>query len=210
VSATVEARVAAWVADHPGHDARQIAAEVRARLATVREVLASPLFTASQGPGRAQTYVLSGGASKPLPLVPPVPVSQAQKMQALLADGGWHSIAELWAVGVGRPNSRASELRKRGLNVEHRQDRFESHPSRAHQYRLVALDESGCETVVGASAALSSSVPAAPTPPGSDPCQQRDARTLGGLSVSPHREPGAQTAEQLTLTGVEFRRREAA
>lgn len=64
--------------------------------------------------------------------------SQCEVMWALLQDGRWHSDATLWDAGIGRPNSRAAELRARhGATIEHRRDPDEAVPSRAHQYRLV-------------------------------------------------------------------------
>lgn len=64
--------------------------------------------------------------------------SQADRMLTLLKDGQWHSIGELFtAAGVGRPNSRAADLRARGHHIEYRHDPRYELPSQAHQYRLV-------------------------------------------------------------------------
>ena len=60
-------------------------------------------------------------------------------MWQLLQDGRWHTNAELLEHGVGRPNSRAAELRARNhATIEHRHDPNEHRPLHAHAYRLVA------------------------------------------------------------------------
>lgn len=64
--------------------------------------------------------------------------SQAETMWELLQDGHWHTNAELLEHGVGRPNSRAAELRKRhGADIRHDHDLNEERPLHAHAYRLV-------------------------------------------------------------------------
>jgi hypothetical protein len=65
--------------------------------------------------------------------------SQCEVMWELLQDGGWHTNAELWEHGIGRPNSRACELRARhGATIVHDVDPDEHRPAFAHRYRLVA------------------------------------------------------------------------
>lgn len=65
-------------------------------------------------------------------------ISQAEAMWELLQDGRWHTNAELLEYGVGRPNSRAAELRKRHhATIEHDHDLNEERPLHAHAYRLV-------------------------------------------------------------------------
>lgn len=59
-------------------------------------------------------------------------------MWELLRDGRWHTNAELWEHGIGRPNSRAAELRSRHhATIEHAVDPDEHQPAFAHRYRLV-------------------------------------------------------------------------
>jgi len=59
-------------------------------------------------------------------------------MWALLQDGRWHTNAELLEHGIGRPNSRAAELRKRyDADIRHEHDPDEDRPLHAHAYRLV-------------------------------------------------------------------------
>lgn len=64
--------------------------------------------------------------------------SQADAMWDLLQDGRPHTNAELLEHGVGRPNSRAAELRERhGVDIVHEHDPNEHRPLHAHSYRLV-------------------------------------------------------------------------
>ena len=65
--------------------------------------------------------------------------SQCDVMWDLLQDGGWHTNAEFWEYGIGRPNSRAAELRARhAATIEHDIDEDEHRPAFAHRYRLIA------------------------------------------------------------------------
>lgn len=64
--------------------------------------------------------------------------SQCDVMWELLQDGRWHTNAELWEHGIGRPNSRAAELRARhAATILHDVDPSEHRPAFAHRYRLV-------------------------------------------------------------------------
>lgn len=59
-------------------------------------------------------------------------------MWELLQDGRWHTNAELSSLGVGRPNSRAAELRTRHhAQIDHDFDPAAENAQLAHRYRLV-------------------------------------------------------------------------
>ena len=137
MTALLEDKVYALVLDKPNQTTDQIAMTLRARRASVERILKfSGMFEHSVGANRARVWrVASRATGRPRTAAKP---SQAQRMADLLADGQWHSDAELWDIGVGRPNSRAAELRSRGFMVEHRREASEVLPSRAHQYRITS------------------------------------------------------------------------
>jgi hypothetical protein len=237
MSGLLQDRIASYLLDHPNRSVRQIAGDLRAREASVRAILGSSgLFCQHDGPGKAVTFTLGIAPAEPSRCGPSRregAETDCDFLYRVLSDGKPHNLNEILRRsfaerGCGLTvHSRAAELRRdRGLEVANWKDGKRGDGS---WYRLVALEEVRRAADGEAAPRLaSSSVPAAPTPPGSDPCQQRDARTLGGLSVSPHREPGAQTAEtssdlgadrvgvvearggQLTFAAPEFRKRVAA
>lgn len=64
------------------------------------------------------------------------PPSQCERVHAVLRDHAWHSIEEIHQrAGTMRLNSRISDLRERGLSIEH------SIRHGHHGYRLVPLGE---------------------------------------------------------------------
>lgn len=63
------------------------------------------------------------------------PQSQAARILRALSDGRWHSSAAIHRkVGTTRLNSRISELRKRGYEIEH--ERVKGRGPFGHRYRL--------------------------------------------------------------------------
>lgn len=67
--------------------------------------------------------------------------SQAARILRVLADGRWHTAAKIQrAAGKSRLNSRVSELRKRGYQIEHEQIPGK-HGALGHRYRLLGKPE---------------------------------------------------------------------
>lgn len=198
MTALLEDKVYALVLDKPNQTTDQIAMTLRVRRASVERILKfSGMFEHSVGANRARVWrVASRATGRPRTAAKP---SQAQRMADLLADGQWHSDAELWDIGVGRPNSRAAELRSRGYTVEHRREASEVLPSRAHQYRITSRP-------LGEVAAVC------------DPLPSRAAASPSGRGWADGTPPpgrgkhaaAAQQDGQLTLVGGAFTRSAAA
>lgn len=100
-------------------------------------------------------------------------MTDADFLFSVLADGEWHSHAEILAESIRHRgygltvHSRAADLRKRGHTVETHLER-NGNGRAISFYRLVTLDESAVATDrcgTDAAAADSSSVPATPEPP---------------------------------------------
>lgn len=119
--ADLESRVRDFVRQHPGLTLTEIARGVRARTASVLDVLAAEEFSACErgahAADRAQVYRLvvksgekSGRAARR---------SQCALIAEVLADGRPHSTAEIHrACGFSRLNSRIAELRRiRGMVI---------------------------------------------------------------------------------------------
>lgn len=181
----------AYVADHPGRTAEQIALAVRARLASVREILASPFFEATLGANHAKVYELAAA---------PRATGRAGKAQThkarvlrLLQDGRPHGHMEGYRLGV-MLHSRVADLRRDGYEIRCWREGDD------YLYQLVGLLE--------ATAGVQSSGCAAAT--GVDPA----SAVASSGPVLDIGNPGSTVgddggAAQLVLTGPEFRRKVA-
>lgn len=70
------------------------------------------------------------------------PGTQGARVLHALRDGRWHSVAEIHRrAGTMRLNSRVSELRKHGFNIEHRVVTGKPRQALAHQYRLINVTD---------------------------------------------------------------------
>lgn len=128
-------RVTAYVADHPGCTVGQVALAISARRVSVQEILAFGLFRAEQGPRGAQVYTLA-----PVGVLrrPTGRASQCDLIAAVLADGRWHTAAEIHQrCGFSRLNSRVAELRKRGLAIVCEHVKGAGLGAAAYRYRLL-------------------------------------------------------------------------
>ncbi len=74
--------------------------------------------------------------------------SQCDRLLAVLADGGWHSVPEIhWLIGPCRLNSRAAELRARGVQIVCERTPGVSGPG-AYAYRIEG-SAGCCDTATG-------------------------------------------------------------
>lgn len=186
MTALLEDKVTAYLADHPDSTVEAVALALRARAQSVREVLASPFFECSEGRRRTKVYRLAAA---------PTATGRAgtgathkARVLRLLSDGRPHSHMEGYRLGV-MLHSRVSDLRKDGYRIECWRDGDD------YLYRLVGrLEEAASYPAPGEKAASSSS------PGRSD-----------GLLTSPYQEqPGPLEPQQLSMTGPAFRRKAAA
>lgn len=156
MTARLDDRVAAFVADHPGLTAREIARGVHARYQAVRDLLEQPIYeTASRGAhgaDRALVYRLVGSPAGARPetlgdVAVALPGSQVDRIAAVLADGEWHTTSAIHrVVGFCRLNSRVAELRARltvyGKTIECRHVAGAAKGADAYEYRLARIAES--------------------------------------------------------------------
>ena len=160
----LEQRVIDFVAANPGLTAREVAKGVTARLQSVIDVLSGEAFSAAPRDAypsdRAQVYRLA-------PVAAEQPGRAARRSQCdliadLLADGLWHSVAQIHRrCGFSRLNSRVAELRsRRGMTIECRHVTGAGRGADAYEYRAVTSE--GGDGV--AAMPLSSSPSGAPVP----------------------------------------------
>lgn len=126
------------------------------------------------------------------------PGSQNQLIVAALADGEWHTTADVHrAAGFSRLNSRVSELRtKHGYRIEQRHIPGAGSGPHAHEYRLVGTP--GGQVPRADATGLSPSTSTA-TSPGRSTCPP-DARSEA--SPAGEQEAEASTYEQLSLVAA--------
>ena len=113
MTALLEDRVAAFVADHPGYTAREIARELRTREQTVREILHSGPFSHNNGPGQSKCWRIGVEA---VGAAPTRPQTHKAKVLQLLSDGKAHSYREGYRLGV-MLHSRVADLRRDGYDI---------------------------------------------------------------------------------------------
>jgi hypothetical protein len=155
---TVADRVEQWMRENPGqHVFSEIARGVKLADVLVREALRDDERFRSRERGaydadRAVVFFLpptsadgSRRAKKP---------SQEVKVEAVLADGRWHTAAEIHKrCGFMRLNSRIAALRKkRGLLIECERILNVPNGPDAYRYRLIPVATSGDDTVARAQA----------------------------------------------------------
>ncbi len=224
MGALLEDRVAAFVADHPGHTAREIALALRNREQSVREVLESGLFSHNDGPGQSKCWRLG---SEPLPAAPRASLTHKQRVLRLLSDGHPHSYREGYRLGV-MLHSRVADLRRDGHRIDCWRDGDD------YLYRMVATldpgraaDGESAPSRPGSSAAgpepqnrpEHDSLPASGAPKLGGEARQSvrgansqrlAAQSVGGRTESITPGPGTTAAEQLVLIAPEFRKAHAA
>lgn len=108
MTALLQDKVAAYVSDHPGQTAEQIALNIGHRRQAVQEVLNSPLFTVKDGPRHSFVYSLTGRRG--------TATTHKQRVLSLLQDGQPHSHMEGYRLGV-MLHSRVADLRKDGYTI---------------------------------------------------------------------------------------------
>ena len=122
MSATLEDRVAAYVADHPNETAFTIARAVRGRDKTVAEILSGPLFARS----RLNRWASDKAVGYSLAVSGPGQRREGRKRRSgthkqrvldLLSDGRPHSHMEGYRLGV-MLHSRVADLRRDGYRIE--------------------------------------------------------------------------------------------
>lgn len=154
--------VTEYVAAHPDLTAREIALGVRSRLASVREVLSSEAFSATERGAyladRAVVYRIALVAADRLGRA--ARRSQCDLIAAVLKDGRAHSVAEIHRrCGTSRLNSRVAELRKRrGMIIECRHIKGAGRGADAYEYQLLGYLEGfgpseAADTLIGDAAA---------------------------------------------------------
>lgn len=158
----LEDKIAVWVAAHPGKTVVEIARAVGCRDQAARAVLASPLFRADDGLGRAKTYVLSTLPSLPVPASQAASgrqPTQCQQLLRILRDGRWHSTRELLAAVPCIVHSRINDLRDQGYTIPH-ETRGKGAGGSFYRLAAGALLEQGAVPLSGMTAApCSSGVP---------------------------------------------------
>jgi len=156
---TLLERVIDFVVANPGRTLPEIARGVRARDAAIRDILSSERFSASvrdENEYRSpQVYRLAAGGADGLGLRQRR--TQCDLIAAVLADGGWHTTAQIHhRCGFSRLNSRISELRKRrSMVIECRHVDGEHTGPNAFEYRLVSVPSEAADTSTGSAAARS-------------------------------------------------------
>jgi hypothetical protein len=155
VTAALVDRVTAFVVEHPGLTLTEIARGVQARDADIRDVLALEAFSASvrdENEYRSpQVYRLAAVGADGLGRRGRT--TQCDLIARVLADGGWHTTAEIHRrCGFSRLNSRVAELRKRGMTIECRHVDGQHTGPNAFAYRLVVTPEAA-DALLGAVAA---------------------------------------------------------
>lgn len=148
-------RVTDFVSANPGLTLEEIARGVHSRTAAVRDVLAGKGFSASlrmsHPSDRAKVYRVAPAAGDGRGRVPKP--SQCEKVGRVLADGHWHTAAEIHRrCGFMRLNSRIADLRKdRGWTIVCEHVKGAGVGADAYRYRLVGTsegDEAGQPAVV--------------------------------------------------------------
>lgn len=166
MTALLEDRVAAFVADHPGRTVEEIAIGVSGRRSHVAEILKTGPFFSMPGPRHSTVYRLTGRRG--------TATTHKQRVLSLLQDGAPHSHMEGYRLGV-MLHSRVADLRKDGYEIRCWRDGDD------YLYQLVGtLDEVAASTRAGGTSAASSSDP---------------GRTDGLLRVDPPPEQDAGVAQ---------------
>lgn len=156
--ATLPSEVEDFLRVHGASTSNEIALGVRARRDDVDEVLAGDAaFRRAAAPEGCSPRAAYFNVSYLVPQRPARVVSRADRMLEVLKDGRPHSREEIFErVGFMLTNNAASELRARGVEVDHRVER------RIHVYQLVGgLDEAAAALSPGEPSAASDPTPLA-------------------------------------------------
>lgn len=115
----LSSRMGTFISERGPSTCSEIASGVRARYIDVLNELQAGAFLEAAAPEHGSPRATYWTAA-PVPSQP-LPVSRADRLYSVLADGRPHSRQEVFErVGFMLTNNAASELRARGVEVEHR------------------------------------------------------------------------------------------